>query len=56
MENTVLGIALTALAPFGALGLAQLARKLGASAEFSRKLVHILLSNWILLALPAPRG
>ncbi|MCL1848480.1 MAG: DUF92 domain-containing protein [Clostridiales bacterium] len=51
IENTVLGVALTAVVPFGVLGLASVARKLGAGAEGSRKLVHILLSNWILLAL-----
>ena len=33
------------------VGLAAAARKWGAGAETSRKLVHILLSNWILLAL-----
>ncbi len=50
MKNTVLGIALTIIAPFAVLGIAAAAKKLGASSEGSRKLVHILLSNWILLA------
>jgi len=47
---SVFGIALTAVTPFAALALAQLAKRLGAGAEGSRKLAHILLSNWILLA------
>lgn len=51
MGETALGVVLTIITPFGVLGIAQLARKLGAGAEFSRKLVHILLSNWILLAI-----
>lgn len=51
LENTVWGVLLTVIAPFGALGLAEVAQKLGIGAEGSRKLVHILLSNWILLAL-----
>ncbi len=49
--NSVLGIALTIILPFGVIGFASVVRKLGASVEISRKLVHILLSNWILLAL-----
>ncbi len=51
MENSILGIALTIIAPFVVLTLAAGAKKLGMGAESSRKLVHILLSNWILLAL-----
>ncbi len=50
MKNTVLGIALTIIVPFAALGLAAITKKLKMSSEGSRKLVHILLSNWILLA------
>ncbi len=56
MEKQLLGYALTAAAPFGALGLAAAARKWGAGAETSRKLVHILLSNWILLAIAVYRS
>lgn len=51
MERQIFGAALTAALPFGVLGLASAVRKWGAGAEVSRKLVHILLSNWILLAL-----
>ena len=51
MIYTILGVALTFVAPFGVIGLATIARKHGLSAEVSRKLAHILLSNWILLAL-----
>jgi len=51
MENTVLGVGLTIIAPFGVLGLASILRKFGVGAEGSRKLVHILLSNWVLLAI-----
>jgi uncharacterized protein (TIGR00297 family) len=56
MANTALGVALTIIAPFGVLGLASVVRKLGVEAEVSRKLVHILLSNWILLALAIYRS
>lgn len=49
--NSIWGVLLTVLVPFGVLGLASAVRKLGAGVEVSRKLVHILLSNWILLAL-----
>lgn len=51
MEKQIFGVGLTAVLPFAVLGLAAAARKWGAGAETSRKLVHILLSNWILLAL-----
>lgn len=51
MLNTVWGVALTVIVPFGVVGIASVIRKFGAEAEVSRKLVHILLSNWILLAL-----
>jgi len=51
MVNNVIGVALTIITPFGVLGLAAGARKLGVGAEGARKLVHILLSNWILLAI-----
>ncbi|MDR1410276.1 MAG: DUF92 domain-containing protein [Oscillospiraceae bacterium] len=51
MENSILGILLTVIVPFLVLGLASVVQKLGVSAEGSRKLVHILLSNWILLAI-----
>lgn len=47
---------LTVIAPFGAIGLATLVRRRGASVEVSRKLIHILLSNWILLALAVYRS
>lgn len=56
MENTVLGVGLTIIIPFGVLGLASLVRKLGVGDEESRKLVHILLSNWILLAIAVYRS
>lgn len=56
MEGTFLGVALTAALPFAVLGLAALVQKLGGSGEFSRKLVHILLSNWILLAIAVYRS
>jgi uncharacterized protein (TIGR00297 family) len=56
MANSVWGIALTVAAPFGAIGLASVARRFGVGAEASRKLVHILLSNWILLALAVYRS
>lgn len=56
MVKLMLGAALTAALPFAALGLAAAARKWGAGAEASRKLVHILLSNWILLALAVYRS
>ena len=51
IENTVLGVSLTIVVPFVVLGLAAAVRKLGVGDEGSRKLVHILLSNWVLLAL-----
>ena len=51
MERQIFGVALTAAMPFAVLGLAAAARNRGAGAEVSRKLAHILLSNWILLAL-----
>lgn len=56
MEKQIFGAALTAVLPFAVLGLAAAARKWGAGAETSRKLVHILLSNWILLALAVYRS
>ncbi|MCL1969728.1 MAG: DUF92 domain-containing protein [Bacteroidetes bacterium] len=56
MGETVFGIVLTIVVPFGVLGLASIARKLGIGAETSRKLVHILLSNWILLAIAVYRS
>ena len=56
MGKTVFGIVLTIVVPFGVLGLASIARKLGIGAEGSRKLVHILLSNWILLAIAVYRS
>ena len=56
MENTLLGVGLTIVIPFGVLGLASLARKLGMGEEESRKLVHILLSNWVLLAIAVYRS
>lgn len=51
MEGTFIGVVLTVVSPFAVLGLAGGVKKLGGSAEFSRKLVHILLSNWVLLAI-----
>lgn len=51
MSENILGVILTIVLPFAVLGLATVFRKFGASAELSRKLVHILLSNWILLAI-----
>jgi len=51
MENTAFGVVLTIIAPCGVLCLAAVMRKFGVDVEVSRKLVHILLSNWILLAL-----
>ena len=56
MEGTYIGVALTIALPFAVLGLAGVVQKLGGSAEFSRKLVHILLSNWILLAIAVYRS
>ena len=56
MAYTILGIILTFITPFGVIGLASVMRKLGAEAEVSRKLTHILLSNWILLALAVYRS
>lgn len=56
MEGTFLGVTLTVALPFGCLGLATVIQKLGGSAEFSRKLVHILLCNWILLAIEVYRS
>lgn len=56
MEGTFLGVSLTIALPFGVLGLAAVVQKLGGSAEFSRKIVHILLSNWILLAIAVYRN
>lgn len=56
MEETVLGIMLTIIVPFGVLVLASIVRKFGLGAEGSRKLVHILLSNWILLAIAVYRN
>jgi len=50
MEYSALGIALSIIMPFGVLGLASVVQKLGADAEVSRKLVHILVSNWIFFA------
>ena len=51
MEETVFGVILTIIMPFAVLIIATAVRKLGVSGEGARKLVHILLSNWILLAL-----
>ncbi len=51
MNEIILGVILTIVFPFAVLGFATISRKFGASIEFSRKLVHILLSNWILLAI-----
>jgi len=56
MEKNIFGIVLTIVAPFGALGVASIVRKCGVGAEGSRKLVHILLSNWILLAIAVYRS
>lgn len=56
MVGTFLGVSLTIALPFGVLGLAAVVQKLGGSAEFSRKIVHILLSNWILLAIAVYRS
>lgn len=56
MEGSFLGIALTIALPVGVLGLAAIVQKLGGGAEFSRKLVHILLSNWILFAIAVYRS
>lgn len=56
MGNTVVGVGLTIIAPFAVLGLASLVRRLGAGTEESRKLVHILLSHWILLAIAVYRS
>ena len=56
MANTVFGVALSFLAPFGVLGLVSVVKRLGAGDEVSRKLAHILLSNWILLALAVYRS
>lgn len=54
--NKVIGVGATILLPFAVLGLASLARKLGVGDEGSRKLVHILLSHWILLAIAVYRS
>lgn len=51
MNEIILGVILTIIFPFAVLGFATISRKIGASIELSRKLVHILLSNWILLAI-----
>jgi uncharacterized protein (TIGR00297 family) len=56
MGNTILGVGLTIITPFAVLGLATIVRKFGIGTEGSRKLVHILLSNWILLALAVYRS
>lgn len=56
MEGTYTGVALTIALPFGVLGLAGVVQRMGGSAELSRKLVHILLSNWILLAIAVYRS
>ena len=56
MGNTLLGVGLTIIVPFGVLSLASFVRKFGVGAEESRKLVHILLSNWILLAIAVYRS
>lgn len=50
MQNTIIGVGLTIIAPFMVLGLASVAQKFF-GREGSRKFVHITLSNWILLAL-----
>ena len=51
MTNNIFGIVLTFIMPFGVIALSTLVKKLGAQAETSRKFAHILLSNWILLAM-----
>lgn len=56
MGNTLLGVGLTIIVPFGVLGLAALVQRFGVGEEESRKLVHILLSNWILLAIAVYRS
>lgn len=56
MEGSVWGVLLTAAMPFAVLGAASLARRLGLSGEGARKMVHILLSNWILLAIAVYRS
>lgn len=56
MKGSILGVVLTVITPFAVLGIASLARKLGVSGEGARKLVHILLSNWILLAIAVYRS
>ena len=51
MANAAFGVVLSFAASFGVLGLVTLLSKRGVEVEVSRKLAHILLSNWILLAL-----
>lgn len=49
--NQGVGIVLSFVAVFAVLGVTALLKKKGMGDEGARKLVHILLSNWILLAL-----
>jgi len=51
MARELLGIGISFVAVFMVLGLSGALKKRGISSEVSRKLVHILLSNWIILAL-----
>jgi len=51
MARELFGIALSFAAVFLILGVAGLLKKRGVCAEICRKLVHILLSNWIIIAL-----
>ena len=51
IDTNLLGIILSFIYVFIVLGLSTLLQKRGLSAEGSRKLVHIGVSNWWLIAM-----